>query len=131
MYGESILQGSSVPDENELENLLHDDIIVCGPRTVYISVTLPYWSPITSGLSEVQYELTILRTVPDNIDSICESEQLRAFIFVYILQPIALSISIIGCLVFSILGIYTRYKYKYTSIEIEDESSKEESTFPF
>ena len=109
--GTSILQGSSIPAEESLYALLHDEIIVCGPRTVYVGITLPYWSPLTTSLPPVPFMMDIFRDVPHD-DTLCETNQFRSFIFVQILQPIGVFSSLIICVTFSSLGLYDYYQCK-------------------
>lgn len=114
--GTSILEGTLKPDNEELDLLLKANLIVCGPRTVYIGITLPYWTPATSSLDAIHFELTIFRTVPDSYDGLCETERFRAFLLVFILQPISVWICTSLCFVFLSLGLFYKYRLKKITI---------------
>lgn len=124
--GTSILQGTIKPEGDALEQLLKANLIVCGPRTVYVGITLPYWTPATSSFDAVHFELTIYREIPDSVENLCDTERFKAFLFVFILQPVAVWICTSLCFVFISLGLYNRYKLKKIS-ETEFNNDKEYS----
>jgi len=122
--GDEIVQGSPDPGKDELYRLAHDRTIVCSPRTVYIGVTIPYHSLVTSEM--IDYSLRTFRDVPVDDTDLCSTGKLRALVFVDVLQPLFVFCLLFLTCGFSLLGLYERRKANQlmapssTALEMED-----------